>query len=241
MSRLALAVLLVAASVATAIAQSPAKPASPKPAGKESGEGGHRFTISGGLLWLGGYDIGSSTATLRRNQAGTPTPDRMTLFRADASMESKSAVEARVGYALTRAVALELGGSYGRPVVTASIADDAEAGPQQLSDQRLSQYGIDASVLWQMSRLKLGSRARPYVTGGGGYLRQLDVDRVKAQTGKTFHAGGGVRYWLRGGEAARRSLGVRAEARLQVRSGGIDFAGKTRAFPVVNLFAFFEF
>lgn len=213
------------------------------PAGAQDGPAlrAHRFTISGGLAWLGGYQIGASTATLRRNQPGTATPDPFTLFRADASMQPRSAVEARIGYALTRALALELGGSYSRPVLGAHITDDSESDPEELSDQRLSQYIIDASVIWQIARLKFGSRGRPYIAGGGGYLRQLDVDRVKADTGKTFHAGAGVRYWLRGGDAARRALGVRGEVRLQLRSGGIDFAGKTRAFPVANVFGFFGF
>ena len=30
----------------------------------------HRFTISGGLVWSGGYDIGDATAQLRGNGAG---------------------------------------------------------------------------------------------------------------------------------------------------------------------------
>ena len=240
----AMAALLVVASASSAAAQTVL--ASPKRAGQETREGGptlreHRFTVSGGLSWLGGYDIGTSTATLRRNQPGTAAPGPFTLFRADASMQSRAAVEARIGYALTRELALEVGGSYGRPVVSANITDDAEAGPERLADQRLSQYGIDASAVWQLSALKLGSRGRPYVIGGAGYLRQLDVDRVKAETGRTFHIGGGLRYWLRGGDATRRALGLRAEARLQARTGGVDFAGKTRVFPVVNMFGFFGF
>jgi hypothetical protein len=225
----AIAALLVVACASSAAAQS-------GPALRE-----HRFTISGGLSWLGGYDIGTSTATLRRNQPGTATPGPFTLFRADASVQSRAAVEARLGYALTRDFALELGGSYGRPVVSANITDDAEAGPERLSDQRLSQYIFDASAVWQLSAPKLGNRGRPYVTGGAGYLRQLDVDRVKAETGRTFHIGAGLRYWLRGGDATRRALGLRAEARLQARTGGVDFAGKTRVFPVVNMFGFFGF
>jgi hypothetical protein len=201
----------------------------------------HRFTLSGGLSWLAGHDIGSSTATLRRNEARTLTPGTSTLFRADATMLQASGVEGRVGYALTRQLSVEFGGAYGMPHVAVDITEDVEAGPQRLSDQRVSQYVVDASVVWQMPRLKLGRRARPYITVGAGYLRQLDADRAQAQTGKIVHAGGGIRYWLRGGDTVRRALGLRLETRMQVRSGGIDFEGGTRAFPVVNVFGFFGF
>lgn len=202
----------------------------------------HRFTVSAGLAWLGGYGLGTNAATLRRNEPGTATPGSFTLFNADASIVRASGVEARLGFALTRVLALEFGGSYSRPAVAVDITSDSEAGAvPRLADQRLSQYTIDVRALWQLSRFKLGSHARPYVTAGGGYLRQLDVDRVKAETGKVLHAGGGVRYWLRGGDAQRRALGVRAEFNAQMRSGGFDFADKTRVSPALNVFGFFGF
>jgi hypothetical protein len=103
------------------------------------------------------------------------------------------------------------------------------------------QYLIDVSAVWQISQLELGNRARPYVVAGGGYLRQLDVDRVKAETGNLFHLGGGIRYWLRGSDARRRALGLRAEVRAQLRSGGLEFEEKTRLAPAANLFLFFGF
>jgi opacity protein-like surface antigen len=199
----------------------------------------HHVTISAGTTLLGGYDIGSVNATLRRNETGTSTPGPLTLFVADGALNRAAAVEARIGYPLTRVLALEFGGSYSRPTVAVDVSGDTEAGSSEpLTDQRLSQYLIDVSVLWQISQLKLGGRARPYVTAGAGYLRQLDIDRVRAETGKTFQFGAGVHYWLRGGDAARRALGVRAQVNAMLRSGGLDFDGATRLAPAVKLFAF---
>jgi hypothetical protein len=202
----------------------------------------HRFVISGGLAWLGGYGIGTSTAALRRNETGTPTPSGFTLFNADGAIERANGAAARVGFAVTPTFAFEIGASYSRPVVAVGISADREAGDvPRLADQQLRQYVIDASGMWQIQQLSFGTRARPYVTAGGGYLRQLDADRVRAVTGKIFHVGGGVRYWLRGGDAAHRALGLRAEARAEFRGGGFDFEEKTRVFPTLNLFLFFGF
>jgi hypothetical protein len=50
-----------------------------------------------------------------------------------------------------------------------------------------------------------------------------------------------VRYWLRGGDDAHRSLGIRAEARAQMRRGGIEYSGRLRTSPVFNVFGFLGF
>lgn len=231
MMRAFVAVFLVLAAASSATAQDDTPALRP-----------HRFTVAGGVALLGGYDIGNATAALRRSQTGTTTPASLPLFEADGAIERAGAVEARIGFTLTPAIAVEFGGSYSRPTVGVAVTNDSEAGNiPPLADQRLSQYVVDVSALWQISRLKLGRRARPYVVAGGGYLRQLDVDRVRAETGKIFHAGAGVRYWLRGADARGHALGLRAEARLHARGGGVDFEEKTRVSPAVNMFLFFGF
>ena len=201
----------------------------------------HRFTVAGGVSWLGGYPIGSNTATLRRNETGTPTPGSFTLFAADASLRRAAGVDAKVGFGLTRTLAVEFGAGYARPRMVVEITGDPESPSVALSDEEISQYTVEAAVLWQLSQLNLGRRARPYVSVGGGYLRQLYDDRVKVETGRVAHIGGGVRYWLRGGNAARRALGLRAELRAERRSGGIELAGQARVFPVAQVFAFYGF
>jgi len=201
----------------------------------------HRFTLAGGVSWLGGYPIGSNTAAFRRNEIGTPTPSTFTLFTADASLRHAAGVDAKVGFGLTRTLAVEFGAGYARPRMAVEITEDQESPSVVLADEDISQYTVEASVLWQFSQLNLGRRARPYISAGGGYLRQLYENRVKVETGRVAHIGGGVRYWLRGGNAARRALGIRAELRAERRSGGIELAGEARVFPVANLFAFFGF
>ena len=202
----------------------------------------HRVVLSGGIGWLGGYGIGRNTATLRRNQPGTTTPGPVPVFIADGAIGRAASAEIRVGFTFTRDISLELGGSFSRPSVVIDISADTEAGEAlQLADQRESQYIVEVSGVWHLPGLQLGRRARPYLLAGGGYLRQLDIDRVKAETGNLLHAGGGIRYWIRGGDAQARAAGIRGEVRMQFRSGGLDFEGKMRAAPAAMVLLFYAF
>lgn len=226
--------LLVALVLTGCASSAVAQPQDPAPRA-------HRFTLSGGVSWLGGYPVGGNSATLRRNEPGTVTPNSFTLFHADASIERALGAETRLGYALTRGFELEVRGAFARPRVAVRISQEAEGEAVVVSDEDLSHFVVDGSIVWHLSRFALGSRARPYLTAGAGYLWQLYEDRVQVETGGLAHIGGGVRYWLRGGDSSRRALGLRGEARLQLRSGGVEFEDKTRISPVVHVMGFFGF
>jgi hypothetical protein len=198
----------------------------------------HRSTISVGLSLTGGYPAGSGSAELRANAVGTLTPPPFTLFRADTAFDSGRGVELRVGYTLTRTLSIELENEVSQPRLTLAIAGDAEAGPQVLPGERITQFLIGGSAVWQISQAPLGRRARPYVTAGAAHLRQLHEDRTEILTGLVYHAGGGVRYWLGPADRAHRPLGIRAELTARVRRGGIEFESKSRAFPAFSVLAF---
>lgn len=198
-----------------------------------------RVTVAVGATWAGGYAIGDRAVTLRPNTtSGTPP---FTLFDAAASFERATGVETRIGVTLTPALAVEIGGAYARPQIALVISGDAESGPQTLAGDAISQYVIDLSLVWQLPRIHIGSRGRPYLAAGGGYLRQLYAEGTRAETGQLYHLGGGVRYWLRGGDGTGRDLGLRAEVRANTRRGGIEFNGKSRNYPVATLSVFTGF
>lgn len=196
-----------------------------------------RFTISGGLTWLGGYPIGGNTATIRRNDTASSP---FTLFHVDASIERAAGGEVRFGVGVTRDVSLEAGGAFARPQLALSFSDDLESERVTLDDERVSQYAVDGAVVWQIRRLRVGQRLTPFATGGVGYLRQLLSDRTAVETGTIVNLGGGVRYFIRG-DTARYPFGVRLGVTAQIRAGGIDIERSRRAYPVVNLFGFFSF
>ncbi|HYU78501.1 MAG TPA: hypothetical protein VEK56_05925 [Vicinamibacterales bacterium] len=201
----------------------------------------HHISASAGVAWLVGHSLGGSTAALRRNEPGTATPGPSTLFRADTSIEQSAGVEARLAYALTRALEVEVGGAHARPRLAVQITQDVESRPVALRDATFSQYIVDVSALWQVNALELGSHARPYVIAGGGRVWQLYEDRAKLVTGALVQFGGGVRYWLRGGKSRTHPAGVRGEVRLQVYSAGLDIPDRTRIYPCISVFGFFGF
>lgn len=197
------------------------------------------LTISGGLVVSAGMPIGDRNAELRRNAPGAPPV--FTLFRADSKIERGIGVDARLSVALTRALAVEGGFSYLRPQLAVTISGDPELDGGATVTERLSQYGVEASAVYHLTAISLGPRLRPYVLGGGGYLRQLHEDRLLAENGATIHAGGGLQYWISGGAPRQRAMGARVEARVVRRTGGIDFEDRARVYPTLGVLAFVGF
>lgn len=196
----------------------------------------HRVTVNAGITWLGGYDVGVSSAQLRGNGTGI-TPPSFTLLNADSHFSRATAPEVRVGVSLTSRIVVEFGATLAHPHVGVGISGDAESTTQALPGEELEQYVFDGGVNWQLP-MHLGSRLAPFVTGGAGYLRQLHEDRTFAETGRIYYAGGGARYWLRGGHGRERPAGLRGEVRINMRTRGIDFEDKMRAYPTFSLFLF---
>lgn len=196
----------------------------------------HRITINAGVTRLGGYEVGTSTAQLRGNGNGL-TPAPFPLFTADSRVSPATAPELRVGVSLTRRLVLEGGASLSHPRIAVRIFGDQETASQELPGEELQQYLFDGGVTWQLP-VNTGRRLAPFVTGGAGYLRQLHEDRTFAETGRIYYAGAGARYWLRGGHDQARPVGLRGEIRMNMRSKGIDFEDKTRAYPTYSIFLF---
>jgi hypothetical protein len=199
----------------------------------------HQVTVGAGVVWSGAYDIGDATASLRGNGPGATPPD-VTLFTAESRVTPTTSPELQAGFGATERLAVEFGVAFTRPHIGVEIAGDAEAPSQELPGERLQQYVIGGGVTWQM-RIRMGARMAPFVSGGAAFLRQLHEDRTMAETGQIYYAGGGARYWLRGGHGAGRAYGLRGDARLNLRRKGIDFEDKMRIYPTFSLSVFVGF
>jgi len=199
----------------------------------------HHSTMSAGMTWMGGYAVGDASAQLRGNAAG-PSAPAFTLFTADSRVDAATAMDVRVGVAMTPRIAIDGGISFGRPRIGISITGDAETPSQDLEGEKIEQYQVDGGITWQLP-IAMGRKMAPYVLAGGGYLRQLHEDRALAETGQIYYAGGGARYWLKGGHGASKAVGVRGDARVSLRKNGIDFENKMRAYPTMSLSLFVGF
>ena len=196
------------------------------------------FEVAAG--WVGTSDLGRVEATTRGAAVGAATAPAFRLFSTDSQLGAALAAGVSVVLPVSRQWAAAVRGSAARPTLTTRISADAEGAPSVEATEAVSDYTVDLSVLYQLPRVG-GRRARPYLVAGGGYLRQLHEDNTLVETGRTWHGGAGLRWWLRGGDQATRAMGLTGEVRWVWRTGGITFADGTRAMPAAVLALFVGF
>jgi hypothetical protein len=186
--------------------------------------------LGGGLIWHGGFDVESLPAELTGN-TGSGTP-RVTLFETETRVGSIAGVQGRAGFYLSPRVSLEASAQFSRPVVGVRVSDDFEDAASVTAEQTMSRYIFDGSLLvhprgWRFGR----GRGMPFVIAGAGYVRELHQDRELVETGRTYHAGLGVKYWLTQG---RRRLGLRGDALVVVRDGSYGSDTERRPHPALG-------
>ncbi len=185
--------------------------------------------MSGGVVYVGGYGLGESTAELTPN-VGTPGP--FDLFTTDNEVKSAFGVQARVGFFVTPSVVVEGGARLTWPVFESRITGDFENAADTTAEETLSQYLFDASVVFHLNNATFGGgRGVPFVAAGAGYLRELHEGDTLVEEGVEYHAGGGIKWWF---GSARRRFGLRAEAGLSIRDGAFDFEEGARVVPAAG-------
>ena len=91
---------------------------------------------------------------------------------------------------------------------------------------------------------RLGPRLVPFVTGGGGYLRQIHEGQTFIQTGRTYHLGGGIKVPLVSRAAAQtwvKQIGVRVDARALVQTAGVTLDDRAHIAPALAASLFVRF
>jgi hypothetical protein len=183
--------------------------------------------FSGGVSWTAGFDLGTANADLTRNPTTGSGP--VTLFTADTQLRPSPGLQGRLGVYLTRGVSIEGGVAYSRPVLETLLSGDAEGATAAAVSETLTRYVFDGALVAHLGSFASG-RGVPFVTGGVGYIRELHEGNELAETGTSFHGGGGVKYWF---NAIRPRLGLRVEAGVAFREGGFDFEDGRRTLPTV--------
>jgi Outer membrane protein beta-barrel domain len=179
--------------------------------------------IDGGVVWSGGYAAGTATANETRNPPTGSSP--LQLFKSDARLDSAVGVAAQIGICLTPKWSIEGGVQISRPTLATRLSADAEFAPETTAKETVSQYLFEGSVLYQLGSIA-HDRGKPFVSGGAGYIRQLDAGNENLHTGTEFHGGGGLRYWFGNGP---RRFSLRVEGRVSVRNDSVDLgSGVTR-------------
>jgi len=187
------------------------------------------WEASGGVLWTQGFDQGVATAQLTRNPSTGSGP--LDLFTSDLRVGSATGAQAHLAFYLSRALAVEGGFQYSRPVLSTRLSDDFEEADDATADEVLARYVFDGSVVFHFGAFA-GGKGVPFVLAGGGYVRELHDGSGVVETGNEFHGGAGLKYWFSTG---RRRLGLRAEVGATMRSGGADSGDSRRTLPTAGL------
>jgi hypothetical protein len=196
---------------------------------------GGSIEIGGGMIWSGGYSTGNAPANLTRNPSTGSSP--LTLFQTDGQLGGTIGADVRLGVYLSPRWAVEGGFQFTKPELSVRTSQDFESAPATTITERISQYLIEGSVLYHFAPLASG-RGGPFVSGGGGYLRELDSGNASLQTGNEIHGGGGFKYWFSSG--ANRA-GLRIEGRVSSRTSTVDFESDNKRRIVPTILADFAY
>ena len=201
----------------------------------EAQSGGSRWEAAAGAVWIGAVGLGESAATLERPGGGT-----FELFRTETSQDQGLGVAAAVSFYPSSRLALEASFSYARPGVSTHVTADAEDAPAVTSTIGLQQYLVEGSARWYFGR-SLGA-FRPFARAGAGWLRQLDEGSAHVEDGASVHAGAGLdRAFLERSRGKLKRVGLRIDARVMGRKGGIDIDDGMRVGAAAGALVFFGF
>jgi hypothetical protein len=196
-----------------------------------------RIELGVGTVWIGETSLGGSDAT-----ETTPTGPPSRLFSTTSALGSQAGVDGRVGVRVWRRLEAEGFATYARPTLRTTIANDVEGATGVTAGDAVQQYTVGAGGLWYLSSPRKAPRLRPFVKGGGAYLRQLHAGKTLAVTGKTYEVGGGAKYFFsdRGGKRTK-GYGVRGDVAVSASTGGIGFNDRTRYAPSLSASLFVRF
>jgi hypothetical protein len=189
------------------------------------------WEVSGGAVWSDGYGLGTRSAELTRNTGTGTAPFEQ--FTANTRVDTVTGGQGRLGFYLSRSVALEAGVQFSRPVVSSRLTNDVEEAADTTATETMSRYVIDGSIVFHLTGLSFaGGKGVPFLTGGGGYIRELHEREELIETGRTYHGGAGLKLWFGQG---RRRLGLRADVGVAMRDGAFDYRDGQRTFPTAGI------
>ena len=196
-----------------------------------------RIELSAGALWVGHQALGSTAA----NET-TSTGTSLRLFSTSSDLAGAAGFEGRVGVRLSHALVATAEASYSKPQLRVSITNDIENSTAVTAIETMQQFMIGGAVVWYLPYRFGASRVAPFVTAGGGTLRQLHEAATLVATGRYYQFGGGVTHLFASRPNHRlKGLGLRAEARAIVRQQGVAFDTRAHLAPTLAAALFARF
>jgi hypothetical protein len=220
--------ILRTAAIAAALAFATAPPAFAQIyLGRETPRAG-TIEVGGGGAWGGGFDLPAGDAELSRAVDATG----LTLFSVDGKVNGFPGAHARLGIYLSRSISIEGGFRFTKPKLSYELSGDYESAEDEVATETLSQYVFDGSVLFHFTNAAFaGGRGVPFVSAGGGYVRELHEGNELVETGDEIHVTAGIKYWFGG---RQRRFGLRGEFGVSSRHGGFDRGDERRTLPIAS-------
>jgi hypothetical protein len=187
---------------------------------------GGSIELTGGASISPGFDLDSAQAELTRGAQS----DGLDLFRTQGEVSGFPGIYARVGVYVSRAISVEGGLRFAKPELRYRLSQDFEQAAEETATDSTTHYVFDGSVLFHFTGASFGGgRGMPFVSAGGGYIRELHEGNELVETGNEFHATAGIKYWFGSG---RQRFGLRGEFGVSSRQKGFETTEDRRTLPI---------
>jgi hypothetical protein len=175
-----------------------------------------RVELAAGIRRSGPTAFGAAAADETDAGGGSST-----LFETDTRLQPALALEGRLGLPVSSSLQIDVGIAWGRSDLQTRITSDSEGFDDVTAAEAVTQVAIEASLLAQLARYRMGASAVPFLLIGGGYLRELHEEQTLVETGRFAHVGGGVNIVVRTSRVGVKAMGIRGDARAVIRIGGV--------------------
>lgn len=210
MTRL-LAILLTCLTLPAAVAAQTPGPTTPREP--------PRVVLDAGAVWIGGGGAGSAEATYTRAD-GTAYP----LFTMTRRQSGGMGVGGHLLVRVTSRWWVEAHGSVTAPALRVELSRDGEAA-DATAGQTVTQFLAGGGVLYGF---RPGRTVQPFARVAVSWLRHLSDDQTLYMDGAAGDLGGGVQYVWRPTPGHFKGYGLRLDAWLSVRDGGLVLARRQR-------------
>jgi hypothetical protein len=179
-----------------------------------------RLLFDAGAVLIGGASAGTMTATYT-----APDGSLVPQFSLDKSFGPAIGVNSHLSIRISSRAALEVTARWARPEFRTKLAGDTDGADNVTATQPVDRFvvGGGASI-----GLKAFGRWQTFARGSIGWLRELSDDQSLYQDGWNAEAGVGANFVWKEKRGHVRPYGIRTEVWLDIRHGGLSFAGKSR-------------
>jgi hypothetical protein len=195
-----------------------------------------RFEVSVGPLWARGVRFAAIDAK-ETGAGGVP----FRLFKSQSEVEGAVGIEGGAAIRVNRWLQVEAVASYGRPRLTTHVSGDFENAANIDITERTVQVAVQGGLVAHLLRWHMGPRGTPFVAAGGGYFRELHEGQTIVRRGGAYFAGAGFRYLLTEHARFTKVIGLKADLRAVVHTGGIALDERTHVTPAFGVSAFLGF